>query len=204
MRHPESSDAAGSQGRPPPVVPEADALGELLHSHWYPLVAYVSRLLGDTAAAEDVVQHAFVRIWERGHAVPPGDEARPFLYRVVRNLAANEWRRQQTQQSWMEQEVSLGSSITMPVQRVEEAELAAALTAAVERLPGRRREIFVLSRYHALTNGEIADVLSIAPQTVANQLVSALRELRTTLAPHLGERPLPGPRLVRDEGRAIG
>ncbi len=204
MRHPELSDAAGEQRRPPPLVPDAEELGKLLQQYWHPLVAYVSRLLGDTAAAEDVVQHAFVRVWERGHAVPQGEQARPFLYRIVRNLAANEWRRQETQRSWMDQEIPLDASISMPSQRVEEDELAAALVAAVERLPGRRREIFVLSRYHALTNREIGDVLSIAPQTVANQLVSALRELRALLEPHLETRHAPELRIVRREDRAVG
>lgn len=92
----------------------------------------------------------------------------------------------------------------MPSLAVEEDELAAALTAAVERLPGRRREIFVLSRYHALTNAQIADVLGIAPQTVANQLVNALRELRGIMSPHLDQRTYPELQIVRDDDRAAG
>lgn len=186
------------------IVPDAEALGELLRRFWHPLVAYASRLLGDTAAAEDVVQHAFVRLWERGHAVPVGEAVRPFLYRVVRNLAANEWRRQQTQRSWLDDEFLLSPTVAVPGQGLEEDELAAALAAAVERLPGRRREVFVLSRYHALTNSQIAEVLSIAPQTVANQLVSALRELRVMLGPHLEERPFPPLKIVRPGDLAVG
>lgn len=186
------------------TAPDADALGELLRRFWRPLVAYSSRLLGDRAAAEDVVQHAFVRLWERGHALPAGDAVRPFLYHVVRNLAANEWRRQQTRRSWMDDECALPPAVALPDQGVEEDELAAALAAAVERLPGRRREVFVLSRYHALTNAQIAEVLGIAPQTVANQLVSALRELKAMLGPHLEERPFPPLKIVRDGDRAAG
>lgn len=185
-------------------MPDAEALDRLLRQFWHPLVAYVSRLLGDTEAAEDVVQRAFVRLWERGHAVPAGDDVRPFLYRVVRNLASNEWRRRQTQRSWLEEESVLPSPTAMPSQGVEEDELAAALAAAVERLPRRRREVFVLSRYHALSNAQIADVLSIAPQTVANQLVSALRELRVMLGPYLEERPFPNLQIVRGKDVAAG
>lgn len=181
------------------AAPDAETLGALLERFWRPLVAYASRLLGDRAAAEDVVQHAFVRLWEREHAIPEGDEARPFLYRVVRNLAANEWRRRQTHRSWLDDESALPTPTVKPSQAVEEDELAAALVAAVERLPARRREVFVLSRYHALTNAQIAHVLSIAPQTVANQLVSALRELRVMLGPHLDERPFPALQIVRRE-----
>lgn len=187
-----------------PVVVDDDALEELVQRFWSPLVAYASRLLGERAAAEDVVQTAFVRLWERAHVVPAGDAVRPFLYRVVRNLAANEWRRQQTHRNWLDDECALPTPTAKPSQAVEEDELAAALAAAVERLPGRRREVFVLSRYHALTNGQIAEVLSIAPQTVANQLVSALRELRVVLAPYLDERPFPALQIVRGEDAAVG
>ncbi|HEU4586792.1 MAG TPA: sigma-70 family RNA polymerase sigma factor [Gemmatimonadaceae bacterium] len=185
-------------------MPDADALDDLLRQFWRPLVAYASRLLDDTEAAEDVVQRAFVRLWEYGHSVPTGDEVRPFLYRIVRNLASNEWRRRETRRSWLEGESMLHPPPAMPSQELEEDELAAALTAAVERLPARRREVFVLSRYHALTNAQIAEVLSIAPQTVANQLVSALRELRVMLGPYLDERPVPTLRIVRGTDAVAG
>ena len=204
MEHPEIPGAPARPGKGEQVVPNAEALDRLLRQFWHPLVAYASRLLGDTEAAEDVVQRAFVRLWERGHAVPEGDEVRPFLYRVVRNLASNEWRRRQTERSWLDEESVLASPTAMPSQGVEEDELAAALAAAVERLPARRREVFVLSRYHALSNAQIADVLSIAPQTVANQLVSALRELRVMLGPYLEERPFPSLRIVRETDVAAG
>ncbi|HEY9429243.1 MAG TPA: sigma-70 family RNA polymerase sigma factor [Gemmatimonadaceae bacterium] len=186
------------------VVPDADTLDGLLRQFWRPLVAYAGRLLDDTEAAEDVVQRAFVRLWEHGHAIPTGDEVRPFLYRIVRNLASNEWRRRQTRRSWLDRESMLHPHQAMPSQDVEEDELAAALAAAVERLPARRREVFVLSRYHALTNAQIAEVLSIAPQTVANQLVSALRELRVMLGPYLDERPVPSLRIVRGTDAVAG
>jgi RNA polymerase sigma-70 factor (ECF subfamily) len=186
------------------VVPDADVLDGLLRQFWRPLVAYASRLLDDTEAAEDVVQRAFVRLWEYGHAVPTGDEVRPFLYRIVRNLASNEWRRRETRRSRLHGESMLHPHHAMPSQDVEEEELAAALAAAVERLPARRREVFVLSRYHSLTNAQIAEVLSIAPQTVANQLVSALRELRVMLGPYLDERPVPSLRIVRGTDAVAG
>jgi len=184
---------------------DADAWGELLPRYWRPLVAYATRLLDDAAAAEDVVQRAFVRMWERGHEMPSGEGVRPFLYRVVRNLASNEWRRERTHRSWVDGEASSPAPRpVMPALDLEEHELATALAAAVERLPARRREVFVLSRYHALSNTQIAEVLGISPQTVANTLVSALRDLRMVLAPYLEERPLLPLQIVRDEGRAAG
>jgi RNA polymerase sigma-70 factor (ECF subfamily) len=186
------------------AAPDAEALGELLRGHWSHLVTYAFRLLGDLPAAEDVVQRGFVRLWERAHVVPPGDATRPFLYRMVRNLAANEWRRVETRQRWVDEESLSAPAVVMPDAALEGRELEAALTLAVERLPARRREIFVLSRYHGLANGEIASVLGVSPQTVANQLVSALRDLRALLGTHLGDTDYPPLQVVRGKERAAG
>ena len=186
------------------AAPDAEALGELLRGHWSHLVAYAFRLLGDLPAAEDVVQRGFIRLWERAHAVPSGDAARPFLYRMVRNLAANEWRRGENHQRWVDEESFAAPEVVRPDAALDGCELDAALTLAVERLPARRREIFVLSRYHGLTNPEIAGVLGVSPQTVANQLVSALRDLRVLLGPHLSDAEYPPLQVVRGNERAAG
>ena len=186
------------------AVPEAVELGELLRETWPQLVAYALRLLGDREIAEDVVQRGFVRLWERGHVVPPGDATRPFLYRMVRNLAANEWRRRETQRRWIDEEAFAVPEAERPDASLELEELETALGSAVERLPARRREIFVLSRYHGLTNGQIAEVLGVSTQTVANQLVSALKELRVQLEAHLAVAPYPPLQVVRGSERAAG
>ncbi len=175
-------------------------LDALLRQYWRSLVAYATRLLRDDAAAEEVVQRAFVRLWERDHQLPGGEEVRPFLYHMVRNLAANEWRRAASQSRWMEAVQREGAPVNAPGADTlyETEELAAKIEAAIETLPERRREVFVLSRYHGLTNAQIAEVLGISPQTVANQLVSALRTLRECLR-ESAERPQgPHLRIVRD------
>jgi RNA polymerase sigma-70 factor (ECF subfamily) len=198
-------------GSPPPgndaahgAPEDAVELGALLRETWPQLVAYALRLLGDRELAEDVVQRGFVRLWERGHAVPPGDATRPFLYRMVRNLAANEWRRRETQRRWIDEESFAVPEAERPDASLELEELETALGSAVERLPARRREIFVLSRYHGLTNGQIAEVLGVSTQTVANQLVSALKELRVQLEAHLAAAPYPPLQVVRGSERAAG
>ena len=60
-------------------------------------------------------------------------------------------------------------------------------TGSVVALPPRRREVFRLAWFHGLSYQEVADVLAITPRTVANQMSSALKELRTVLGPQLRE-----------------
>jgi RNA polymerase sigma-70 factor (ECF subfamily) len=61
------------------------------------------------------------------------------------------------------------------------------MEAAVLALPERRRTVFLLARFHDLSRGQIAEMMGISPQTVANQLSSALSSLRESLAPLLDE-----------------
>jgi len=164
---------------------ETALLERVMQEYWAPLVAYATRLLGDGATAEDLVQRGFVRLWERGHSLPEGAELRPFLYRVVRNLVANEWRRVRNRAHWIEDEALDAPCLLTTDGLLDARELETAVELAVEQLPPRRREIFVLSRYHGLSNAEIASLLDLSPQTVANTMVTALRDLRRLLAVHL-------------------
>jgi RNA polymerase sigma-70 factor (ECF subfamily) len=182
-----------------------EALERALAEYWRPLVAYARRLLGDASAAEDVVQRAFVRLWERDHALPEGEALRPFLYRVVRNLVLNEWRRDGIRERWLAESSTEAEEVVLgPDRHLELLELQEAIDAAVESLPARRREIFVLSRFHGLTNAQIAEVLELSSQTIANQLVSALRTLRVLLRPHLGAADAPMLQIVRGGQRTAG
>lgn len=171
---------------------------------WAPLVAYAQRFVGDVASAEDVVQHAFVRLWESKNPIPKGDDARALLYRVVRNLALNELRRDRIRHDWASAQWSDEPESVATNDLVERLELRAAIEAAVDQLPPRRREIFVLSRLHELSNDEIASVLALSPQTVANQLVAAMRTLRHLLRSRYDEYAFPPLKVVRDRNLLTG
>ena len=55
----------------------------------------------------------------------------------------------------------------------------------MDTLPNRRREVFELVRFKGLTYQDVAEVLELSPQTVANQMTLAHRDLRSMLADFL-------------------
>lgn len=169
------------------VEDQAVALDVLLGRYWSPLVRFVYRFVGSRDAAEDVVQESFVCLWERRKEWRPIGGVRSYLYRVARNLALNEGRARRIRHK-RRGDVSAVTNVApaTPIERFEDAEIRLAVEQAVSDLPKRRREIFILARYHNLTYAEIAVALGISPQTVANQMSSALRTLRQTLGPKLG------------------
>ena len=164
---------------------DAAAFADLVHRYWSPLAAYARRLLGgNREAGEDLAQEAFLRIWNgRLHWRPTGS-VRAFLYGLVRNLALNERRSARVRlraiarvramlRDWYQR--------PSPLELVEQAEERAAVERAIAALPPRRREIFILVRVHGLSYGEVAEILQISPQTVANQMSAALTTLRRLL-----------------------
>jgi RNA polymerase sigma-70 factor, ECF subfamily len=167
---------------------DPDALNELLEVYWHPLVSYVRhRTVDATDAAEDLVQEAFVRLWERRASWREGSLPAPVLYTIVRNLAINDSRNRNTRQLSLRLFGLRSNASRTPEDELEHRELSAALDAAIAALPPRRREIFILARFHDLSHAEIAELMFLTPQTVANQMSSALSTLRVSLRSFLRE-----------------
>jgi RNA polymerase sigma-70 factor (ECF subfamily) len=165
---------------------DPDALDALLRIYWRPLVRYAARLLPYEEDAEDVAQEAFVRLWERRNLLAPDTVLRPFLYRIVHNIALNRKRSWRARNSWYSK---LGSSwrslLATPLQSTMEHELERAIEDAIQALPARRRDAFVLARFHDMSYSKIALIMGISSQTVANQISSALSDLRRALSPYM-------------------
>lgn len=163
---------------------DAAALDELVACYWSRLVQYITQFLPDLDAAEDIAQSTFVRLWEKRASWRPTGQVSGYIYHIARNLALNERRRYGTRRKLTEA-VRLhetGRRNPTPLDEMEVGELRAAVTRAIDALPERRREIFRLSRFDGLTYAEIARVMEISPQTVANQMSAALDTLRIALA----------------------
>lgn len=160
----------------------------LLERYWSPLVGYAGRIVGRREDAKDVVQEVFIRLWQKRQQWQPRGSVRAYIYRIARNLSLNACRERRTRKRRDEQSgiaLMRGAPVRTPEEVLEAASLRAEVLAAINALPARRREIFVLSRLHGLTHREIAEAMGIARQTVSNQMTRAVADLRVALAHHL-------------------
>lgn len=150
------------------------------------LMALATRVLGDRAEAEDVTQEAMLRLWkiapdwqEQGAAMGT------WLYRVASNLCIDRLRRTRP----------LGSDAVPEIAderpgaqgRMEAADRAAALHAALGALPDRQRLALVLRHFEELGNPEIAEILDTSVEAVESLLARARRGLAQALAPRRTE-----------------
>jgi RNA polymerase sigma-70 factor (ECF subfamily) len=151
---------------------------------WNALVAFAHRTLSGSGDPEAMAQEAFVRIWNRRSGLREDGSIRAFLYTIVRNLCLDELRRQDRRARAQEAGDRPPPPRT-PYQDVHGAELQRVAAAAVSRLPQKRQEVFRLVREEGLSYKEVADVLELSPQTVANHMSLALADLRASLRPYL-------------------
>jgi RNA polymerase sigma-70 factor (ECF subfamily) len=131
--------------------------------------------------AEDAAQRAFCQLWDRRSHWRITGSLRALLYRMARNIAVSERRRDGARERSAAVFAEFPRSNPTPVDDYDTAQLRLALDHAIAALPERRREVFVLRCVHGLGYKDIATILDVAPQTVANQLSSALRTLRGEL-----------------------
>lgn len=165
---------------------ETSAARELDERYRAPLVRYAFRMLGDTTAAEDVVQETFVRAFSAGE-MPK--RTKPWLYQAVRNACSN--RRRDAARRGVEHLASddvVAASQTGHLTRLVRAEERAALRAILAEMPVTQREVLDLRYGEDLTREEIAEVLGIEPSVVKSRLYEGMQRLRSR-AGRLGQGP---------------
>lgn len=161
---------------------DARALAALIERYWSPLVAYAMRHTTSSDVAADIVQDVFVRLWERRASWRREGLVRGLLFRLTRNQSVSLLRRIRAHESAVRRFAEMERPRAATSASAENAELRTALEAAIQALPRRRREVFQLRMVDGLSYEEIAVVMRISRQTVANQLSRALTTLRRDLA----------------------
>ena len=145
----------------------------------------------DRALAEDIVQAAFLRAYERIGQFDAGRPFGPWFLRSVVNDAVKTATRRQRQVSleagYEGEETSLADLLADPnpgpADLVEAAETRQAVWAALGKLPPAQRAAIVLRYYLGLSEAEMAGELACPPGTVKWRLHAARKRLRTLLRP---------------------
>jgi RNA polymerase sigma-70 factor (ECF subfamily) len=160
------------------------ALEIVFRAHFAGMAAFVQRYVQAPDVAEELVQDIFLKLWSRREQLAEIESLKTYLYRAVRNQGLNWLRRRKLERRW-EEEHGDEAEPTAPVATDDDAseqEITLAVRAAIDRLPPRCREIFMMSRDGGLTYNEIALALGISVKTVETQMGRALKALRYSLA----------------------
>jgi RNA polymerase sigma-70 factor (ECF subfamily) len=154
------------------------AFGVIVQAYQNRLIRFAARLLGDTDAAQDAAQEAFLRLWRLRASYQPRGCLEAYLLRTVRSVCLDYVR---ATHPWEPLEEGVGGETPDPADLAQSRSLAEAVRLAVQALPEPQRVVFVLSHYEGLSYAEIADVLDCPPGTVASRKHQATETLRRKL-----------------------
>jgi RNA polymerase sigma-70 factor (ECF subfamily) len=157
-----------------------------MERYYRPLAEFVMSYVASSDAADDILQELFIKLWDRRETLIPTGSVRSYLYTAVRNAALNAEASSRARGRAEAGAADLAEE-TIPGgdREFDATELTTACAQAVDRLPPRCRDVFLLARDHNLSYAEIANTLGVAPSTVRNQMAKALSIVERRLAPFL-------------------
>lgn len=145
-------------------------------------------ITGCRDSAEDVVQSAFLRLWER-RQLEDIREGHRFLFRVVRNMAIDWYRARSRHQKMcvtgVEGLVDSGVQTITPEDSVDGVRSLRQVMETLSNLPGRMQKVLVMTRLEGMTQREVARQLDVSPTLVNFMLRDGVQHCRDSLArPH--------------------
>ena len=142
-------------------------VGELFRAHYPWLCARLRRHLGASSSVEDIAAETFLQLLE-SPGLTPIREPRALLVTIARRLIYQLWRRRDLERQHLDQLQHMDQPQAIsPEDRVQLSQALHGLDRTLERLPGKVRATFLLSRIDGLTYSQIAAELGISQRSVS-------------------------------------
>jgi RNA polymerase sigma-70 factor (family 1) len=162
---------------------DEEAFAEIYRRYAEALAGFAASKLFDLEDARDIIHDLFVRLWEERQQLQVDRQLKAYLFTLVRYRIVDKIRKNITRKDYA---VMVQALVTGYEQGVEPQIAAKELQQSIDRsllaLSPRVKEIYLLSREENLSIPEIAEKLQLSEQTVKNQLSTALKHLRQSLA----------------------
>ena len=153
----------------------ADAFGRLVHMHQQALRAFLRRLCGNAADADDLAQEAFVFAWEHIGRFDPGRPFRPWLFGIA-------WRKyRERKRSWLRLLKRESAAAQEDSGFTPDPGLKLDLVKATSTLPPEQRAAVLLCLGAEFTHAEAAEVLALPLGTVKSHINRGREKLAALL-----------------------
>ena len=177
------------------------ALNELIARHREPLHRFVYRYMRDEAAAGDIVQETFFRVYFKAGKYEPNSTVKTWIYTIAMNLCRDQFRRLVKHRG----DVSFDDAPDGQAARLEpidpnpgpnvqavQGDQFTHLQQAIDKLPHPLKAALVLFALEGHSQKETAEILGTSPKTVELRVYHAKEKLRQILGSLLGKEAQPG------------
>jgi RNA polymerase sigma-70 factor (family 1) len=159
---------------------ESSNFTSVFHKYAKSLRNFLYYKYGDEAAAEDIVQEAYIKLWQNCSQVSL-DKAKSYLYTVANNLSLNRVAHQKVKLNYAIQNVQKTTTIESPEYIVEEEQFKSKLLEAIDSLNETQRVAFLMHRIDGKKYAEIAEELHISVKAVEKRIHLALIALKSKI-----------------------
>jgi RNA polymerase sigma-70 factor (ECF subfamily) len=165
---------------------QEEALDELIRRKTKPLMQAVYRILSDLEESRDVVQMAFVRIWENRGKFDPRWSPNTWIFRIATNLAIDLLRSRRTRERSADpvrrhlRQVADGQG-QRELSNLERREVMQIFERLADQLTEKQRAVFLLREVEGRPSQEVAEIVGCRESTVRNHLFNARKVLREEL-----------------------
>ena len=178
---------APKQEAPPPDAATAERFRVVVMPHLDAAYGFARYLTRDPVQAQDVAQEAMLRALRYFHAFR-GEEARPWLLRIVRNTWIDLRKRNGAEKLPLEVLETRAAEGPDPEQSALAGDRRRQVAAALAALPAEAREVLVLREIEDLSYKHIASVLDLPVGTVMSRLARAREKMAVDLRGRFGRR----------------
>jgi RNA polymerase sigma-70 factor, ECF subfamily len=170
---------------------DKEAYGTLVNRHSQNVFRVAFRITGDEADADEVVQEAFLRGYQRLQSFESRSEFGTWIYRIAVNCALNMISKHKVEATYQigeetdpsQQQVQVADTSAGPERTLLSREIESLQEAAMRSLTATERTAFILRHMEDRSTTEIASVLEIAPNAAKQAVFRAVQKLRRSLAP---------------------
>lgn len=146
------------------------------------LLGYLIKLIKSETFSCELLQDAFVKIWNNRQNIDPGLSFRSYLFRIAENLVYDFFRKAARDKRLQAELINSASS---QYRHVEEnfcsKENAQLLREAINALPPKRRQVFQLIKIEERSYEEVSGLLNISTSTISDHIVKAAKFIREQL-----------------------
>jgi RNA polymerase sigma-70 factor (ECF subfamily) len=171
---------------------DQSAFDYLVQKYRRPMISFMYRMARNAAAAEDLAQEVFLRVYRSRASYEASAKFTTWLYRIATNLAVNHARdtrheRPEVQVSLDEPDEESGTTLELPdgaltaEQAMVRRERMLAIRSRVEALPEQQRLAVIMHKYQQMDYKQIADVLKKSESATKSLLFRAYETLREQL-----------------------
>lgn len=175
----DNSHEKGSPGIRQMKKGDISAFEHFFNAYVDSLYTYALGFTKDKAAAEDIVQEAYVYLWNNRAKIDYTRNIYNYLQRTVKNACINNKQHQQVQRQYADKVKAREDSQLPPWDDEQDLQVVRQkLLAAIERLPEKSRRIFVMSAIEGLKYKEIASQTGLSENTVKSYIARSYKRLR--------------------------